>query len=341
MIYERVKLTQAYWTVFVSMLVMLTLLTIGMTAYQWNMLIVRETESLEYDLSLAAEFIKEDLAKKDVAHIELFFQQWAENNPTVISIETETLNGMAIAPYRTEKHSTNVIELQQTIDAPTPLILKVTFDVSPIHMAVKRLLLIIVGANIFFLALLMLVMWVVTRRYLIKPLIESEDKLLDLATLDSLTQVYNRGSFFATTRDEIQRCKRTNHPVCLVMLDLDHFKRINDHFGHATGDLVLILFSTELKMHIRGYDIVGRVGGEEFAVCMPELGINDGLEAARRICKRINQLPRLEGSIEQAISVSIGVTEMKADDSLESMLSRCDEALYQAKQGGRNCVRQA
>ena len=125
----------------------------------------------------------------------------------------------------------------------------------------------------------------------------------------------------------------------MLLLDLDYFKRINDNFGHSVGDHVLQLVATEMKLILRDSDILGRLGGEEFAICLPELNLSSGKLTAERIRTKIAALPPLENHVlVHTITMSVGVAQMRENDTVEHMLDRCDVALYRAKEQGRNCV---
>jgi len=170
-----------------------------------------------------------------------------------------------------------------------------------------------------------------------KKLLEKE--LRAIATIDSLTQTYTRRQLIEFGENELKRFLRTNRLFCTLMLDIDHFKNINDTYGHIVGDTALKNFAEICKTSIRSTDIIGRIGGEEFVVIMPETTIKEALETAERI--RINvELKKL--CIENlclSMTVSAGLYEsVIGDHSFEQVISKADNALYQAKRGGRNSV---
>jgi diguanylate cyclase (GGDEF)-like protein len=156
-----------------------------------------------------------------------------------------------------------------------------------------------------------------------------------LATRDGLTQTWNRRAFLLAER-EIELCRRHGHRLSLLMMDLDHFKKVNDAHGHQYGDEVLRTFSQTTSAQIRTTDYLGRYGGEEFIVLLPLTRLDTALGLAERIRKAVAEAP------PQFCTVSIGVTDWRgAQDNLDGMLARADEALYRAKQAGRNRVEAA
>lgn len=160
-----------------------------------------------------------------------------------------------------------------------------------------------------------------------------------LATQDTLTNLPNRRHFLNRLRDEFDRLQRIDEPASVIMLDLDHFKRINDTYGHAAGDAVLVHFAELVREGIRKIDIPGRLGGEEFAIFMPVTEIREAKIFAERLRRKLeNDAAIYEGKPIQ-VTASIGIAALLAQDKLpEDALSRADEALYKAKRNGRNRV---
>ncbi|MEE8507092.1 MAG: GGDEF domain-containing protein, partial [Kiloniellales bacterium] len=137
---------------------------------------------------------------------------------------------------------------------------------------------------------------------------------------------------------ELERAQRYSHPLALMMLDVDRFKRINDTYGHAAGDEVLKQLAATCTANLRGPDILGRLGGEEFAVAMPECGIEAAGHAAERLRQALAavEVPSEQGTI--SFTISIGVVAREGGEGLTAALDRADKAMYAAKQGGRNRV---
>ena len=162
----------------------------------------------------------------------------------------------------------------------------------------------------------------------------------ELATTDPLTGVYNRRTFKELAEPNLSRSRRAHVPVSLLMLDLDHFKRINDTYGHLAGDDVLKGFATLVRNCLRKEDLLARYGGEEFVVLLPGSSQAAAAALAERIREQTAALPMEANGHRARVTVSIGSASEKGDTlpSLEAMLGRADEALYQAKREGRNRV---
>jgi eukaryotic-like serine/threonine-protein kinase len=158
-----------------------------------------------------------------------------------------------------------------------------------------------------------------------------------LATTDGLTGAFNRRHFTVTATSQLDVARRNHRPMAAMMVDIDHFKRVNDTYGHATGDEVIRAVATVLREHVRQPDVFGRYGGEEFAVVQSEMH-GDPLQLGERLRAAVEATVVSGTSETIRVTISVGVAELKPDDTLESLLSRADEALYRAKEGGRNRV---
>jgi diguanylate cyclase (GGDEF)-like protein/PAS domain S-box-containing protein len=168
-----------------------------------------------------------------------------------------------------------------------------------------------------------------------------EEDLIRQATTDPLTGAVNRRYFFDVGERELRRARRFRHAACVVTLDLDHFKAINDTYGHGVGDVVLQNTVTAVLSVLRDTDVLARLGGEEFAVLLPETSIPGALAMAERLRLAIAQadqgVPGLDG-----VTSSLGVAQFKGgEESLHDLLERADHALYRAKRLGRNRVERA
>lgn len=166
---------------------------------------------------------------------------------------------------------------------------------------------------------------------------KAEEKLRVLATTDELTSLWNRRYLMNALHQEMERARRYGQPLSLLLLDIDHFKRINDEYGHDMGDQALRCFATTLKQHLRKVDIPGRLGGEEFAVLLPETGQTGAWTLAERIRIGVAETPIFAGNASIRMTTCIGLAVMHPEDACpEALLKRADDALYQAKNQGRN-----
>jgi len=166
-------------------------------------------------------------------------------------------------------------------------------------------------------------------------------KLENLARNDSLTGLSNRRFFLEQLHEELVRIKRYDHPMSLLLIDLDKFKRVNDTYGHAMGDQVLIRFSAVIEKLIRTTDFAGRYGGEEFVIALPETGMEGGIAFADRLRMVFSQeVFESESGVRFHATCSIGVVEVGEGDQdlVEQRFHEADEALYRAKKLGRNRV---
>jgi diguanylate cyclase (GGDEF)-like protein/PAS domain S-box-containing protein len=166
-----------------------------------------------------------------------------------------------------------------------------------------------------------------------------EIQLVALSRTDGLTGAYNRGYFMDKSEEVISMMRRYQRPASMMIADLDHFKAINDNHGHHAGDLALKDFTNICRQEIRESDILGRLGGEEFGLLLPETSIQHAQILAERIRKAAAALEIMLGDQAIGITVSIGLVELRAEDeSLDAIMRRADLAMYQAKAKGRNQV---
>lgn len=169
-----------------------------------------------------------------------------------------------------------------------------------------------------------------------------EAELQEFATTDFLTQLPNRRHFMSQIEGELARLKRgggSGAAAAVLMCDLDHFKAINDQWGHAVGDLALKHFAAILREQLRKSDLAGRVGGEEFAVLLPDTAIDDAGAFARRLQRHLAERPLAHDGAGISLSISVGIAALGASDvSVDAALSRSDMALYRAKSAGRNRI---
>jgi diguanylate cyclase (GGDEF)-like protein/PAS domain S-box-containing protein len=169
---------------------------------------------------------------------------------------------------------------------------------------------------------------------------QREEKLYQRATRDPLTGLFNRGHFNELAAQEIERARRFAEPLSVVMLDIDHFKRINDNHGHDIGDRTIVSLARAVGEHIRKIDFCGRLGGEEFAILLPRANKEPALEFAQRLRRVLSEqrVPVAPGR-EISYTASLGVASLRSTvRDLADLLRNADAALYKAKREGRNRV---
>jgi diguanylate cyclase (GGDEF)-like protein/PAS domain S-box-containing protein len=172
----------------------------------------------------------------------------------------------------------------------------------------------------------------------ITPQKRAEAQLRDLATRDVLTGIHNRRSLIEIGIQELDRARRYGRPLTAAMIDVDHFKRVNDAHGHAIGDEVLRSIVRATTDLLRGSDAMGRWGGEEFVVILPETDLRAAQRVLERIRSTIAQRPREAGDLKLHVTISIGIAEWTGIESLPALVERADRACYAAKHAGRDRV---
>lgn len=165
-------------------------------------------------------------------------------------------------------------------------------------------------------------------------------ELYKMAVLDAVTNLFNKRYFMDRLKEEFAHARRTKQPLSLLMMDLDHFKKINDTYGHLAGDFVLAHLADLIKEMIRGEDVLARYGGEEFALILRGTDESGATQLAERIRVKIEQMPTNFEGTEIPATVSIGVAYLKQENyaSLEAFIAGADQFLYQSKGKGRNCT---
>jgi diguanylate cyclase (GGDEF)-like protein len=175
-------------------------------------------------------------------------------------------------------------------------------------------------------------------RFDITELKRQERELIRLAWTDSLTDAMNRHRFMDLAGKEVERARRRNSELSLLLLDADHFKQINDKYGHAAGDAILKGLVERWTRSLRSHDLIGRIGGEEFSIVLPDANAANAMCTAERLRKEIAELPfAFEGQLLR-VTVSIGVATLAAGEDLPALMQRADKALYRAKEAGRDEV---
>lgn len=159
-----------------------------------------------------------------------------------------------------------------------------------------------------------------------------------MATTDALTGLPNRRSLLDAARGAVLRSQRSQRPLAMAVIDLDHFKRVNDTYGHAAGDAVLRHLAQVAQSEVRDIDTIARLGGEEFALLMPDTPLEVACQVVDRVRERLAHSPTHHDGLAITVTLSAGVSAWEAGDTPDTLLARADGALYQAKAAGRNRV---
>jgi two-component system cell cycle response regulator len=170
-------------------------------------------------------------------------------------------------------------------------------------------------------------------------LIQTREELRFQATHDALTGVWNRGALLDVFRRELIRAARSQSSTAVLMIDVDHFKNVNDAHGHLIGDVVLKEVVRRMQYAVRSYDFVGRYGGEEFLMVLPGCDLSQARDSAERVRSAVACRPVLADGLELPVTISIGVAVADSTATTEmEILAIADAAMYKAKDGGRNCI---
>ncbi len=167
---------------------------------------------------------------------------------------------------------------------------------------------------------------------------KDDAEMARMATTDCLTGLPNRHAFLERAESARQAALRQRQPLALAMMDIDHFKQINDRFGHASGDEALTVFARTARAHLRSHEAIGRLGGEEFAMVLPNTGLHGAIQAAERLRIAVREATVITSGSPYTMTVSIGVVVLDPNEELSAALARADNALYAAKSSGRDRV---
>lgn len=220
--------------------------------------------------------------------------------------------------------------------------ISVTFEVTSAIQALRTNRWIMSGFTLGSTLLLLAIFLFFTLR-LMRQLRAAQKEIAKMVVTDELTGLSNRRHFFERLEEEVDRASRYDHPLSLIMIDIDHFKRVNDKYGHPVGDVVLAEVARLLAANIRASDVAARYGGEEFAILIPALGAAAASIVAEKLRNIIEVNAIIPEEPELSLTISCGVADVKAvsngADGLKAALVRAaDESLYKAKEGGRNQV---
>ncbi|MGC1456030.1 MAG: diguanylate cyclase [Nitrospirota bacterium] len=212
--------------------------------------------------------------------------------------------------------------------------ISISFDIDDLQGKIRsNTIAIAVFGIITTLLLLGLIIYFMTR--LIKSLDEARETIEKIAITDELTELFNRRHIILRFEEEFEKFKRLNTHVSCIMADIDNFKEINDSYGHLTGDRVLKVISARMADEVRAYDILGRYGGEEFLIILPETGLGE----ARGLAERIRTSVKEELIGKTSVTLSLGVVCVQSSDrTVDDVIRRADENLYKAKKDGKDRV---
>jgi len=169
--------------------------------------------------------------------------------------------------------------------------------------------------------------------------LEALNQQLDLTSrTDSLTELYNRRHMEQKIQEEYEQYKKNGSEFALIIADIDLFKGINDKYGHAGGDCLLKSVSEDLRKSIRAYDTVARWGGDEFLILLPGANVKDAMELAERISKKVGKRRYVYEKEALSVTLTLGVSVVKNDDTVASIIHKADVVMYQGKRSGRNCI---
>ena len=169
---------------------------------------------------------------------------------------------------------------------------------------------------------------------------ESNQALLELSNTDPLTRLSNRRCLMESLEKEFKRSERSKSPLSFIMLDIDHFKKVNDSYGHQEGDTVLVSLADMLRTHLREYDMAARFGGEEFALVLPDTELVRAVQVAERIRQSANEMtfPGILKNLKLTVSFGVTCFPRGRIKTVDDLIRQADYALYNAKGGGRNRV---
>jgi len=221
--------------------------------------------------------------------------------------------------------------------------ISVSFDISILKKKMRKNTILIGIISLLTVSLLIVIIFLMVSR-LSRNLSSAYDTISMMAITDELTGLYNRRHFHKSLEDEINRSKRYHHPISLLILDIDHFKKVNDTYVHQVGDEVLVGVAQFAKSVLRHVDVIARYGGEEITVILPETDIHGAIDCAEKIRKIIDEKefnPGSQTSIRVTVSIgasSVNTIEHPSKEVAKNLIKQADDALYDAKAAGRNQV---
>lgn len=329
----------------------------GVSYYIYNTqhqsMVHEERNIIKTETDLLGDFLVDLLIRHDYAESKNFLQAWASKNSSISLLKVDLKNNKNLFSYNDSVPSDIIFEKEFHQQG-------ITFTIQIGHTlkkadkmptGLKRMLL---GFTILLTIIIGAGLWLILSKWILRPMnaeIEHQTKKLkdyslkleklnrlyeELSVTDQLTGIFNRRKIDETLRYELERAKRYDTPLSLMMLDIDHFKQVNDTHGHSVGDTTLKEFTGILSKNIRTTDLLGRWGGEEFIIVLPDTTLEHACVLAERIRTDVEShtFPTIKTK-----TCSLGVTSFQPQDSAESIIERVDTALYEAKNNGRNQVR--
>ncbi len=239
-----------------------------------------------------------------------------------------------MAPLRVEKDCLECHGKQNYAVGDVRGGISITFDIEDLQKKLRFNTFAIIFFGIIITAILLALIYYFTAK-LIKKLADARMHIEKIAITDELTGLFNRRQLLSRFTQEFEQGKRLKTDLSCIIVDIDHFKSVNDQFGHLTGDEVLKEVARLFQSIVRAYDIVGRYGGEEFLIILPDSNLEQAWNFAERIRMKIKEA--VIGNV--AVTISLGVTSLQeSDSSIDDLIKRADNALYAAKNGGRDRV---
>lgn len=215
--------------------------------------------------------------------------------------------------------------------------ISVTLQAESLMLRIKRAQIFMVIAGFGVIALMIVSIWYISR-FFIRDLHYAQEALARMASTDFLTGLANRMAGIQTLTKELGRMSRKKTPLCIALIDLDHFKKVNDTYGHNVGDEILKSFSAILLKNIRNYDTACRYGGEEFLLIMPQTSLEEAVKILNRILDYIKSTPISTTKGNVKTSVSAGVVKAREGEDVDACVDRADKLLYRAKADGRSRI---
>ena len=284
----------------------------------------------DYQVIYATERQKVGQFDPDDEHVQTVFTEGQ-----VVSQKSQDANGRWVMETYVPIHS-----VPDSPQSPVVGAFEVYVDVTGVHQRVQATLFSSLSWLALILALVLGVLYGIMHRS-IEQLKAVQQLLHQFATIDALTGVFNRRQTMLRLHEEFIRLKRRSEPgkLTVMLLDIDHFKRINDTHGHAVGDSVLHETCQRLLRSLRAYDVLGRYGGEEFLIIAPDQSASQAHQMAERIRQSISAQPFQHAGLSIEVTISIGISEVRAEDTDEqAVVLRADQSMYQAKSEGRDRV---